>query len=165
MVSRWTFAAVSSLDGRQFRVDAVTGDEKAFVLPIAGSVDPVVSPDGERIAFSAGTAGSLDDNEIWVANADGSQPDRLTKMPGLQHEPRWSADGQWIYFVSGTGGPSHDIFKVSVASRAIQQLTVDSLYQFEIDVAADGGWRSRATAPGNYEIYVRRERTGRALDG
>ncbi len=144
---------VSSLDGRQFRVDAETGAEERVPIPVAGAVDAVVSPDGARIAFSVSTAGSVDDNEIWIANADGSAPGRLTKQPGLQHEPRWSVDGQWIYFVSGDGGASHDIFKVSLASRALQQLTVDSLYQFELDVAPDGQLAFSSNRSGNYEIY------------
>ncbi len=148
---------VSSLDGRQLRVDAATGAEKRVELPVAGAVDAVVSPDGTRLAFSVGTAGSVDDNEIWIANADGSGPDRLTKLPGLQHEPRWSEDGRWIYFVSGQGGPSHDIFKVSLETRALQQLTVDSLYQFELDLAPDGTLAFSSNRSGNYEIYSARE--------
>lgn len=148
---------VSSLDGRQFRVDTATGAEERVPIPVAGAVDAVVSPDGTKIAFSVSTAGSVDDNEIWIANADGSAPDRLTKQPGLQHEPRWSADSRWIYFVSGDGGQSHDIFKLSVESRALHQLTVDSLYQFELDVAPDDRLAFSSNRTGNYEIYTAAE--------
>ena len=47
-----------------------------------GNSTPVWSPDGSKIAFSGGrvrfTAGRDGDIDIWIVNADGSSPTRLT---------------------------------------------------------------------------------------
>ena len=42
------------------------------------NTDPTFSPDGTKILFDSDYRGNLD---IWVMNADGSQPERLTQNP------------------------------------------------------------------------------------
>ncbi len=54
---------------------------------------PVWSPDGSRIAFVSQRSGN---EEIWVAHADGSRPQRLTRSPGPDLSPAWSADGRQL---------------------------------------------------------------------
>src|SRR5205809_374376 len=51
-----------------------------------------------RIAFTSNRDGN---DEIYVMNADGSAPTRLTTT--VAHQPRWSPDGQRIAFTSGRG--------------------------------------------------------------
>jgi eukaryotic-like serine/threonine-protein kinase len=53
------------------------------------------SPDGKRIVFMSSRSGGA---QIWVANADGSQPAPITSLGGLNDFPRWSPDGRWIAF-------------------------------------------------------------------
>jgi len=53
------------------------------------------SPDGKRIAFVSRRSGDM---EIWVANADGSDPVQLTDSIGFDWQPRWSPDGKKIAF-------------------------------------------------------------------
>ena len=61
------------------------------------NVDPAFSPDGTRIAFASNRAGNL---EIYVMNADGNQPVRLTNAPRADRAPSWSPDGTKIVFES-----------------------------------------------------------------
>ena len=58
---------------------------------------PTISPDGARIAFSSGRTGI---EQIWVADADGSNPRQLTFFEsGLcATSPGFSPDGRWIAF-------------------------------------------------------------------
>lgn len=64
---------------------------------------PVFSPDGTKIAFVSGRQGSKD---IWMMNADGSDPYRLTSsLSPFQFfdDPAWSPDGSKIVCTSNRG--------------------------------------------------------------
>jgi TolB protein len=64
---------------------------------------PALSPDGKRMAFASNRSGNLD---IWVANADGSSPRRVTSAAAQDTAPVWSPTGQEIAFTSNrTGTP------------------------------------------------------------
>jgi TolB protein len=64
---------------------------------------PEWSPDGRRIAFTSHRGGSSD---IWVVDARGGQPQRLTSEPSLDNSPAWSPDGSLIAFGSNRDSPS-----------------------------------------------------------
>ena len=59
------------------------------------SADPDWSPDGSKIAFDSRQNGYLD---IWVMNADGSEPGKLTNGEAEYYTPVWSPDGTKMAF-------------------------------------------------------------------
>ena len=61
---------------------------------------PAWSPDGTRIAFDSNREGTF---EIYVMNANGTNPRRLTRDGGGQ--PSWSPDGTRMAFI---GGPAKE---------------------------------------------------------
>ena len=69
--------------------------------------DPAWSPEGTRIAFSAGSPGAFDDADIFVMNADGSGTTNLTNtQSGLSEtDPAWSPDGTRIAYTRSTCDP------------------------------------------------------------
>ena len=69
----------------------------------ASDTTPAVSPDGGRIAFMSSGRGATN-WEIWVMNADGSNPKRLTENGSNEGLPAWSPDGQSLAYVSDQGG-------------------------------------------------------------
>ena len=83
-----------------------SGARKLPYIPLIA----VWSPDGRQIAFvgnrlrnglpGPGAAGSKDNSEIYVMNADGSGTRRLTHNVGYDGEPAWSPDGRKIAFQS-----------------------------------------------------------------
>jgi WD40 repeat protein len=91
-----------------FLIDPVTGDAKNVTQSDqADELYPAWSPDGKRIAFTAKTRDH--DFEVYTANADGSNRQRLTTSDGSGGclAPSWSADGKQITYmrlVSGTKG-------------------------------------------------------------
>jgi TolB protein len=62
---------------------------------------PVWSPDGERILCTSQRTGNT---EIFVMNADGSNPVNLTNRPDWDSDPAWSPDGNLIAFSSRRTG-------------------------------------------------------------
>jgi len=93
-----------SPDGRKI---AFTRGGGIYVMDAAGSnptlidyrgYQPSWSPDGKRIAFT--TTGEFGTPEIFVMNADGSNPTRLTDNLGLwdDFDPAWSPDGTRIAY-------------------------------------------------------------------
>jgi WD40 repeat protein len=59
-----------------------------------GAESPSWSPDGTRLAFSSWKA----TGDIFVSNADGSNPVRVTSAPEQENNPRWSPDSRRLVF-------------------------------------------------------------------
>lgn len=78
-----------------------------------GVYDPVWSPDGTKIAYTARERGRHD---LWVMNADGSQQQQLTDS-GTCRAPCWSPDGQHVAFISASAG-TFDIWQVPMPTPA-----------------------------------------------
>jgi TolB protein len=144
---------VSSNEGRVVKTD-LQGHETRIALEQYPVSDAVVSPDGQRLSYSFSTA--IDGNDIWVADAQGTHAKRFVKLAGLQHEPVWSPDGVHLYFLSGDGGQAHDIWRVAADGGNAEQLTVGSLYHFDVAVSANGDLAYSSNRSGNYELYLQR---------
>ena len=87
-------------------------------------VDPVYSPDGQRIAFASSRAGS---NEIWVVGVDGSNPVPLTSLRApITGSPRWSPDGTQLVFDSRFGD-KEGIFVVNASGGQPRRLPVEGI--------------------------------------
>ncbi len=131
-----------------------------YRLELGGSATPLVessfvdvfpqySPDGRRIVFESGRAGGTE--EIWLADADGSSPTRLTRGPGhYQGSPRWSPDGRSIAFDSYGESGHPDIWTISREGSGLRQVTHDAVDDIGPSWSRDGRL-----------IYFTSNRTGR----
>jgi Tol biopolymer transport system component len=77
--------------------------------------DPVESPDGTRMAFSAMT-------HLYVMDIPAGKPQRLTSGNAREFQPTWSPEGRFIAYVtwSSEGG---QLWKVPATGGTPQQLT------------------------------------------
>ena len=76
--------------------------------------DPIFSPDGNILAFTAKYNGNTD---VYIIDIDGGQPKRLTWHPGPDIALDWSADGEQVAFSSRretNHGRSAQLYHVSV---------------------------------------------------
>ncbi|MFT4740447.1 MAG: tricorn protease [Marivirga sp.] len=81
-------------------------------------MQPTISPDGEQLAFSF-------QGDIWVAQASGANPQRLTLHEAYEGNPVWSNDGKQLIFSSDRFG-NNDLFSISVTGGTPKRLTYHS---------------------------------------
>ena len=82
--------------------------------------DPRWSPDGAKIAFKSNRANGAYD--IYVMNADGSNPVRITDHAANDHDPAWMPDGQSLIFMSERDSRG-DLYRVWLADKRVERLT------------------------------------------
>jgi Tol biopolymer transport system component/tRNA A-37 threonylcarbamoyl transferase component Bud32 len=81
-----------------------------------------LSPDGRRIVFESSRSGDVE--ELWLADADGSNPVQLTHGPGFwQGSPAWSPDGRRIAFDSRAASGWTDIWTIDVDGGGLRRIT------------------------------------------
>lgn len=75
--------------------------------------------------------------DLWLANADGSQPRRLTSAAAEENTPIFSPDGKQIAFAAGYEG-NLDVYVIATAGGQPQRLTWHPGDDVPVDWAADG---------------------------
>jgi eukaryotic-like serine/threonine-protein kinase len=83
-----------NVDGKPPAVTAITDG-------FQGDLDPVLSPDGARLAFTSSRSGG---RLVWTARPDGTDARPLTGGSALDARPVFSPDGRQIAFVSERSG-------------------------------------------------------------
>jgi Tol biopolymer transport system component len=99
------------------------GSGRTNVLLPGHLIDPVVSPDGSRVAYVAVVSGEAN---IFVANSDGSSPTNLTAITGIGGgSPEWSPDGAALAFTSlqdAAGHPGHSVWIMNADGSEVQRV-------------------------------------------
>ncbi|MDW3190752.1 MAG: winged helix-turn-helix domain-containing protein [Cytophagales bacterium] len=84
----------------------------------------VFSPSTDRVCYTKIHEGAY---QIWVADANRQQTVPVSSFEGQYlSSPRWSMDGQWIYFQGFVNGQS-DIYRINAKGGIPQNLTVTVL--------------------------------------
>jgi Tol biopolymer transport system component/DNA-binding winged helix-turn-helix (wHTH) protein len=139
-VSRDGRRAVYSVGTRNtniWRMDLGSAKAESFIFSTKREVHPQYSPDGRRIVFYSSRSGST---QIWVCEADGSKPVRITNLPnGIVGSPRWSPDGRRVVFDSNTTG-RFQIYTVGAEGGRVQQMTNSPKPSFAGSYSRDGKW-------------------------
>jgi len=120
-------------------------------LLIEDAAEPAWSPDGSRILFTS-TRDRYGETcfhecspsgEIYVARADGTDPQRLTTSQADDRSPTWAPDARHIAFVSDRSNrANHDneIYVIGVDGGEVRRVTTNAVWDLEPD------WRERGAA-------------------
>ncbi|MBL8227089.1 MAG: PD40 domain-containing protein [Bryobacterales bacterium] len=111
-------------------------DAETLITSTQWDGSPQYSPDGKRIAFVSARSGHL---ELWVADADGSNPTQLTFWKRYTGSPRWSPGGDEIAVDSQDGGHT-DIYVIDVNRREGKKITSSAGRNFLPSWSRDGKW-------------------------
>ncbi len=162
----WTSLDVSP-DGKTIIFDLL-GD--LYTLPIEGGEakritsgmpfdsQPRFSPDGKTIAFLSDRDGS---ENLWIANADGSNPKQLSKDKQSElTSPAWTPDGQYVIVSRQTQFPvgTFELWMYHVRGGAGVQITKGKP---KPDAPPDRWSHALGAVPtqdGRFLYYTRRER-------
>ena len=101
--------------------------EGRMTTPASGSMSvhntlSAFSPDGLRVAFNSNRDNSSD---IYVANVDGTNVQRLTSHPAIDTSPTWSPNGQQIAFTSDRAGQPQ-IYVMGADGTGLRRLTYET---------------------------------------
>lgn len=135
--SQFVIYSASSLNGTEdiYRININTGQKTRLTTNAANDGLPVISPDGEKIAFVSDRDGN---SEIYVMNANGSGQTRITVSTGSDAFPAWSPDSSKILFMSDRDGDP-EIYVMNADGTEIEKLTNNS------DFDSNPVWAPRKT--------------------
>ncbi|HEV7919866.1 MAG TPA: protein kinase [Thermoanaerobaculia bacterium] len=80
------------------------------------------SPDGKSIAFT--TAGAQED--LFIANADGTRLRQLTNDAARDRSATWSPDGKTLYVYSNRDGDAYHIWSIRADGSGLTRVTSDA---------------------------------------
>ena len=87
--------------------------------------DPQASPDGSSVAFILRRTDMEADKgrtSIWLIETQGGEPRQMTSDDFSHAQPRWSADGQFIYFITSRSG-SGQVWRLAASGGEAIQVT------------------------------------------
>src|SRR5437016_10584171 len=129
--------------------------------------DPVWSSDSKTLAVFSST-GEKEKRQLWLVNADGSNPKKITDLKGYAARPRWSHDGKQIAFLyiegAGGGGPlmaapettgvidtaihNQRIAVLDIANGQLRQVSPPDLHIYDYDWSPNDKMFVAPAAPG-----------------
>src|SRR5207249_6840924 len=75
--------------------------------------------------------------DLYVIPAGGGVERRLTDHPATDALPRWSRDGQWVYFTSDRSG-NWQIYRVRAQGGAPERVRTNTHTEWQVEPSPDG---------------------------
>jgi Tol biopolymer transport system component len=133
--TRIAFTSAPRVVEEKSSVEVIEADGGGRRVLAVGSL-PAWSPDGARIAY-------VRDGDVWVVDADGSNPHPLTSFAALRfaNTPAWSPDGSTIAFVvvgAWVAPEPNDVWTVGADGSRLRRVMTAGFVDGAADWAPDG---------------------------
>lgn len=144
-----------------YAVDVAIGAIKPLTTRKGPDSNPVVSPDGRRIAYTGydWTRDTWVDTKVYVMNIDGSSPRLVSgEWDRSPSEIKWSPDGGALYFTAQNEG-SQNLYQLPLAGPGagkVQPITTGAHMLTVSDLSSKGvavGTLTNPTKPGDVVIF------------
>ena len=165
---RRSVAARRVTTGASEQADLVFIQNNGVLVPFTDTpevheVNPVWSPDGQRVAFSAALPGNRTPRQdadsfnydIFVKPVDGGRAELLFKNASRKNPTDWSRDGRWLIFDSAGQGTRHDIWAYSFADHRAGPLVETVAEERFGSLSPNGRWLAyQSDETGRVEVYA-----------
>lgn len=132
-------------------------------LNIRGAGGPMISPNGDRVAFTTNITGTA---QVWMVPANGGWPEQMTFYSDTVTALRWSPDGSGFIFGKAVGGDENaQIYWMAQDGSEIRALTSDPKVRHNIGAWSNDSKRisysSNKRNPNYFDVYVMDVASGR----
>jgi hypothetical protein len=126
---------VMDLSGALWRVPRGGGEAERIAADPGKASRPRLSPDGERVVYSAGTNGKQGIRLLTLGSGDARA---IASDAWLNLQPSWHPDGERVVFSSDRRGSGFDIWEVDLPTGLEWRLSNRPGDEFEPAWSADG---------------------------
>jgi len=145
-LDRWGFSSLRA-------VNVASGQQR--LITKGDAVQPSWSPHGHRIAYWGLRVGGQ--RAVWTVAASGGPPVEVTNNTAIDWNPIWSADGEYLYYLSNRSG-SMNLWRVRVDEKSgivrgePEPVTIPSTNLAHVRMAKDGRHLVYATVLGTSNL-------------
>lgn len=138
----------------------ITTNRRRVAAFPGSNLSPAVSPDGRRVAMILSKSGTVD---LYVADLNGKQLNRLTRSRDDESSPCWSPDGKWICY-AGKVNERRALLRIPASGgEPVRISTSGALSPTEPDWSPDGKWIAfTQQRRGGFDVCVVRAEGGSA---
>lgn len=117
------------------------------------NINPRISPDGKQLLYCSNCIGRDVDSEIYLTEADGSNPVNLTNHPSVDRYGSWSPDGTRLLFESNRSG-NYELYVMDMTTKEVTKLTDNEYQDMHGDWSINNEIVFASNRDGDRELFV-----------
>lgn len=151
---------ICGIQGQSEIININDGSSRDIRLPYSAINDAVISPDGSKLVFSHIRPGGSLINKLWLMDIEkNAATPILVDHEGMQYDPKWSSNGEEVYFITGEPGRAFGISKYSLLDNKVTRVVHNDFYNLDADIGPDGKLAYSSNVSGNFDVWTQDDRS------